>query len=65
MWRKSGRSNTGGNGNCVEVALDGRAARVRDSKNPSGPSVARDRGTRGAALRIKFGLAPGEGEYSW
>ncbi|GAA3460457.1 DUF397 domain-containing protein [Saccharothrix longispora] len=40
MWRKSSRSNTGGNGNCVEVALDGRAARVRDSKNPSGPTVA-------------------------
>ncbi|MGM1058221.1 DUF397 domain-containing protein [Saccharothrix sp. Mg75] len=40
MWRKSTRSNTGGNGNCVEVALDGRAALVRDSKNPAGPTVA-------------------------
>ena len=40
MWRKSSRSNTGGNGNCVEVSLAGRSARVRDSKNPSGPTVA-------------------------
>ncbi|MCE6997012.1 DUF397 domain-containing protein [Saccharothrix sp. S26] len=40
MWRKSSRSNTGGNGNCVEVSLAGRAARVRDSKNPAGPTVA-------------------------
>lgn len=39
MWRKSSRSNNGGNGNCVEVALAGRAARVRDSKNPAGPTV--------------------------
>ena len=40
MWRKSSRSNAGGNGNCVEVALTGRSARVRDSKNPVGPTVA-------------------------
>ncbi|MFD1150186.1 DUF397 domain-containing protein [Saccharothrix hoggarensis] len=40
MWRKSSRSNTGGNGNCVEVSLAGRSARVRDSKNPAGPTVA-------------------------
>ena len=40
MWRKSSRSNGGGNGNCVEVSLAGRSARVRDSKNPAGPTVA-------------------------
>jgi transcriptional regulator with XRE-family HTH domain len=40
LWRKSSRSNNGNNSNCVEVALAGRAARVRDSKNPSGPTVA-------------------------
>ncbi|WP_158850539.1 DUF397 domain-containing protein [Saccharothrix deserti] len=40
MWRKSSRSNGGGNGNCVEVALAGRSARVRDSKNPGGATVA-------------------------
>ncbi|TQM81895.1 uncharacterized protein DUF397 [Saccharothrix saharensis] len=40
MWRKSSRSNNGGNGNCVEVSLAGRSARVRDSKNPAGPTVA-------------------------
>ncbi|SDG98520.1 protein of unknown function [Lentzea fradiae] len=34
VWRKSSRSNNGGNGNCVEVALTGSAAFVRDSKNP-------------------------------
>jgi hypothetical protein len=39
VWRKSSRSNTGGNGNCVEVSLTGRSARVRDSKNPAGPTV--------------------------
>lgn len=38
-WRKSSRSGSGGNGNCVEVALTGWSAAVRDSKNPSGPVV--------------------------
>ncbi|GHH60460.1 DUF397 domain-containing protein [Lentzea cavernae] len=33
VWRKSSRSNSGGNGNCVEVALNGSAALLRDSKN--------------------------------
>ncbi|SEP85217.1 DUF397 domain-containing protein [Lentzea albida] len=32
-WRKSSRSNSGGNGDCVEVALDSSTALVRDSKN--------------------------------
>ena len=39
MWRKSSRSNGGGNGNCVEVSLVGPSARVRDSKNPTGPTL--------------------------
>lgn len=39
VWRKSSRSNAGGNANCVEVALAGVAAVVRDSKNPTGPAV--------------------------
>ena len=35
MWRKSSFSE-GGNTDCVEVALTGRDAAVRDSKNPTG-----------------------------
>ena len=39
-WRKSSRSNDGGNGNCVEVAqLPGQIA-LRDSKHPTGPVLA-------------------------
>lgn len=38
-WRKSSRSNHGGNGNCVEVAeLAGRIA-LRDSKHRGGPEL--------------------------
>ncbi|MGH3822405.1 MAG: DUF397 domain-containing protein [Pseudonocardiaceae bacterium] len=38
-WRKSTRSN-GSGGNCVEVAdLDGGYHAVRDSKNPTGPTL--------------------------
>jgi len=33
VWRKSSRSNNGGNGNCVEVALNSSTVLVRDSKN--------------------------------
>ncbi len=34
-WRKSSRSTqNGSNGNCVEVAFDGRSVAVRDSKSP-------------------------------
>ncbi|SDQ11591.1 DUF397 domain-containing protein [Actinopolyspora saharensis] len=33
-WRKS--SYSGGNGNCVEVALGGEGVSVRDSKEPAG-----------------------------
>jgi hypothetical protein len=39
-WRKSSRSTgIGSNGACVEVALAGPAAAVRDSKNPKGPTL--------------------------
>jgi hypothetical protein len=38
-WRKSSFSGGtgGGNDNCVEVALVGNAAAMRDSKNAEGP----------------------------
>jgi hypothetical protein len=35
-WRKSSRSGTGSNGNCVEVAFVSAAVGVRDSKNQGG-----------------------------
>lgn len=34
-WRKAKRSMS--NGNCTEVALDGKSVAVRDSKDPFGP----------------------------
>jgi uncharacterized protein DUF397 len=37
-WRKSSRSGSGPN--CVEVASDGAVTAVRDSKHPSGPTLA-------------------------
>ena len=36
-WRKSTYSGT--NGNCTEVARDGKTVLVRDSKNPDGPGL--------------------------
>lgn len=36
-WRKSSFSSGGGDDNCVEAALAGTVAALRDSKNPSGP----------------------------
>jgi hypothetical protein len=38
MWRKSSKSETGGS--CVEVRND--LAAVRDSKHPTGPTLAAD-----------------------
>ena len=40
VWRKSSRSNNGGNGSCVEIALNGSTARVRDTKNRANSEVA-------------------------
>lgn len=36
-WRKSTRSSGETNSECVEVALVGQAAAMRDSKNQDGP----------------------------
>ncbi len=36
-WRKSSRSNHGGDGSCVEVAGLCDEVALRDSKNPAGP----------------------------
>ncbi|GGP85699.1 DUF397 domain-containing protein [Saccharothrix coeruleofusca] len=38
MWRKSSRSNSSG-GACVELACSGDLRGVRDSKNPTGPTL--------------------------
>lgn len=40
MWRKSSRSNGAENSDCVEIALDGSAARIRDSKGCADATVA-------------------------
>lgn len=48
-WRKSSRS--GGNGECVEIANDGRHAAARDSKNPDGPALPLTPGALRAFLR--------------
>lgn len=40
VWRKSSRSNGGGDGACVEIAVDGSAARIRDSKGRADATVA-------------------------
>ncbi|WP_330277872.1 DUF397 domain-containing protein [Lentzea sp. NBC_00516] len=40
VWRKSSRSNAGDNTECVEIAVDGSAARIRDSKGRADATVA-------------------------
>ncbi|GLY55035.1 DUF397 domain-containing protein [Lentzea sp. NBRC 102530] len=40
VWRKSSRSNGSADANCVEIALDGPAARIRDSKGRADATVA-------------------------
>lgn len=39
-WRKGSRSGGGENSACVEVALIGAGAAIRDSKNQAGPVLA-------------------------
>ncbi|MEU5995510.1 DUF397 domain-containing protein [Spirillospora sp. NPDC047418] len=39
QWRKSSRSGTGGQSNCVEVANLSGDVGVRDSKDPSGSRI--------------------------
>jgi Domain of unknown function (DUF397) len=39
-WRKSSRSGSGAQSDCVEVAALARNIGVRDSKNPAGPKIA-------------------------
>ncbi|WP_018656052.1 DUF397 domain-containing protein [Actinomadura flavalba] len=40
-WRKSSRSQQGGQGNCVELSTNvTEAVHIRDSKNPTGPHLA-------------------------
>jgi hypothetical protein len=54
VWRKSARSNAGGN--CVEVAETPDAIGVRDSKDPHGPVLAFDPHTwRGFVAGVKEG----------
>jgi hypothetical protein len=40
VWRKSSRSGGAENGACVEIALNGSAARIRDSKGLADATVA-------------------------
>lgn len=40
VWRKSSRSNNQEDADCVEIALNGSVARVRDSKNRTKSAVA-------------------------
>lgn len=40
VWRKSSRTGGGENAACVEIALDGPAARIRDSKGQADTTVA-------------------------
>ncbi|MFI0451271.1 DUF397 domain-containing protein [Actinomadura sp. 6N118] len=55
-WRKSRRSTSAENSNCVEVADLAGNIGVRDSKNPDGPKTALDVSTwRSLLASIKDG----------
>jgi hypothetical protein len=54
-WRKSRRSNNGGN--CVEVTTTSSAVAVRDSKDPHGPMLTiTGRGWRAFTVKVKDGF---------
>ncbi|HEX5401204.1 MAG TPA: DUF397 domain-containing protein [Pseudonocardiaceae bacterium] len=40
VWRKSSRSGGGNGDNCVEITQLAEVVAVRDSKNPTGPTLA-------------------------
>jgi uncharacterized protein DUF397 len=55
-WRKSSRSTSQADSNCVEVADLAGNIGVRDSKNPDGPALAFDTAAwRAFTRRIKAG----------
>ncbi|MFI0482626.1 DUF397 domain-containing protein [Actinomadura sp. 9N215] len=55
-WRKSSRSTSAQDSNCVEVARLQRNIGVRDSKDPNGPKLTLDAATwRTLTHRIKNG----------
>ncbi|TMR06258.1 DUF397 domain-containing protein [Actinomadura soli] len=58
-WRKSSRSGTGSQSDCVEMATLPGAVGIRDSKNPDGPRFALSASAAHAFLtRIKRGDLP-------
>ncbi|NHD17604.1 MULTISPECIES: DUF397 domain-containing protein [unclassified Actinopolyspora] len=58
-WKRS--SYSGGNGNCVEVALGDEGVSVRDSKEPFGPVLTVSRGQWAMFVR-NTRTAPGRSE---
>lgn len=57
QWRKPSRSNAGNGGNCVETALNlPGVVGLRDSKDPSGPTIVVTPGTWSTfTARVKAG----------
>lgn len=44
-WKKSTRSGQGSSNQCVELRLHAGAAEIRDTKDPTGPSLKMDVGS--------------------